>query len=87
MRPLSHEPKPARETPSRVALLRQRGRQLIEAVQGLPPEWQTAVILHYWHGRSVAEVAQIQAVPEGTVKSWLARSRSRLKRKLTSLGL
>lgn len=82
---LSHEPEAKDETPSAVTSLRERGSHLIRAVRTLPPEWQLAVVLYYWHGMAVAEIAQIQDVAEGTVKSWLARARSMLRRRLSIL--
>ncbi|MEM7155858.1 MAG: RNA polymerase sigma factor [Myxococcota bacterium] len=82
---LSDQPIQADETPSGAVSMRQRGSRLMRAIRDLPPDWQLAVVLHYWQGLSVAEVAQVQDVAEGTVKSWLARSRSKLKRRLAVL--
>lgn len=44
----------------------------------LPPEERDAVTLFHILGRSIADVASVQAVPENTVKSRLARARARL---------
>ncbi len=82
---LGHEPQKLRETPSREYVLHQQEFHLMRAIERLPPDWQLAVVLHYWQGLSVAEVARVQGVSEGAVKSRLARSRARLKRRLAVL--
>jgi RNA polymerase sigma-70 factor (ECF subfamily) len=46
-----------------------------QAVRGLPQRPRLVVTLYYAGDRSVAEVAAIVKVPEGTVKSDLARAR------------
>ncbi len=50
-------------------------REIIEVLQrgidGLPPKQQTAVILYYLHGFSLAEAAQIADCRVGTMKSRL----------------
>nr|HMN27905.1 sigma-70 family RNA polymerase sigma factor [Caldilineaceae bacterium] len=54
-------------------------RQRIEVgLCALPPEQQAAVVLCDIHGYSYAEMADMMGVAMGTVKSRLARGRSRL---------
>ncbi len=48
------------------------------AVRQLPERHRTVMVLHYAGDRSVAEVASILAVPEGTVRSDLTRARAAL---------
>ncbi len=76
---LQQEPATRDRSPSQVALLVQQRSQLAAALRSLPPEHEMAVVLHYWTGLSVAEIAQIQGVASGTVKSRLARGRARLR--------
>lgn len=45
-------------------------------VRQLPERFQQVMVLHYAGDRSVAEVASILAVPEGTVRSDLTRARA-----------
>lgn len=52
------------------------------AVRGLPERWRSVMVLHYAGDRSVAEVASILAVPEGTVRSDLTRARAALAQQL-----
>lgn len=80
---LSHEPVPTSSSPVQVVSLMESGHHLTVAVEDLPPQWKQAVVQHYWNDRSVAEIARLTSVAEGTVKSWLARARSALKRKLS----
>ena len=48
------------------------------AVRQLPERPRMVMVLHYAGDRSVAEVASILAVPEGTVRSDLTRARAAL---------
>lgn len=82
---LDREPKDQSDTPSRVASLREERSQLLSALKSLAPECEMAVVLHYWSGLSVAEIARMQGVAEGTIKARLARSRQQLKRRLGAL--
>jgi RNA polymerase sigma-70 factor, ECF subfamily len=65
--PVEHVPAP---TPDRLAL--------ISALAMLPRQQREALVLHDGIGLSVAEVAIELGVPEGTVRSWLSRSRAML---------
>ncbi|RUO87122.1 sigma-70 family RNA polymerase sigma factor [Corallococcus sp. AB018] len=53
--------------------------RLWRALRGLPPEFRTAVVLFDVEGHSYEEVADIEGVPVGTVKSRLSRGRAHLK--------
>lgn len=48
-------------------------------MHGLPEPSRTVLTLHYWEGLSVAEIARVLGVPEGTVKSRLYTARNELK--------
>jgi RNA polymerase sigma-70 factor (ECF subfamily) len=45
-----------------------------EGLRLLPPEWRAIVVLHFYVGLSLPEIAQAIGVPVGTVKSRLHRS-------------
>lgn len=62
--------------PERVALL--------AALSTLPPSMRRAVVLRYLGDLTVAEIAEREGVPEGTVKSWLHRGRAALAALLTT---
>ena len=52
------------------------------AIARLPPEQQELLRLFYDLGRSIGEIAEILAIPPGTVKSRLFSVRETLKRQL-----
>ncbi len=49
-----------------------------EAVCALPPDRRTAVVLYYYEGMKVREIARVLNISVGTVKSRLARARREL---------
>lgn len=56
----------------------QDSRRLEQALQGLPEDWRRVVWMHHGEGRGLDEIAQIEGLPVGTVKSRLHRARARL---------
>ena len=56
--------------------------EITRAIDGLPVEYRSAVVLSDVHELRYAEIAQILGVPEGTVKSRLFRGRRLLQHKL-----
>ncbi len=69
----------AEEPDDRSALLR-------ELVDALPERYRRVVTLFYYEERSVAEVAGMLAIPEGTVKTLLFRARTLLAEQLKRRG-
>lgn len=59
---------------------REQRRTLQRLLMRLPKEQRTAVLLYYYEGLPVAEVARTLDAPEGTVKTWLYRARESLRR-------
>lgn len=57
-------------SPERVAL--------VAALATLPAQHRRAMVLRYLADLTVAEIAEREGVPEGTVKSWLHRARATL---------
>ena len=53
----------------------------------LPHRLQTAIVLHYVEGMSVADVARVTESPIGTVKSRLSEGRSLMRDRLNKRGL
>lgn len=56
--------------------------EVTRAIDALPEEYRSAVVLSDVHGLRYAEIAQVLGVPDGTVKSRLFRGRRMLQRKL-----
>ena len=57
-------------------------QSLSEAVSRLKPEFKEVVLLFYYQGFSVTEIAAMLDIAEGTVSSRLNRARARLKKEL-----
>ena len=53
----------------------------------LPPALQEIVDLTYYHGKSIAEVAQILGIPPATVKTRMLRARNQLGQLLQGAGI
>lgn len=68
-------------------LLRREGeRELRAALDRLPPHYRDVVVLRQFEERSVAEVAEIMEIPEGTVKTYLHRAKRALAKELAHYG-
>jgi len=75
----AREQNPSAETE---ALARLTDSRVIEAMQSLGPKYRVAVYLADIEGFSYKEIAEIMAVPVGTVMSRLSRGRAQLRRLL-----
>lgn len=67
--------------PSLTSDLAVRGevRLLHDALRRLPLALQIVLELHYWEDATTAEIAQVVEIPQGTVKTRLARARRALR--------
>ena len=61
--------------------------EVTRAIDALPEEYRSAVVLSDLHELRYAEIAQVLGVPEGTVKSRLFRGRRILQRKLAGYAV
>jgi RNA polymerase sigma-70 factor (ECF subfamily) len=68
------EPRVEGPSPERVAL--------VAALATLPDVLRRAMVLHYLADLPIAEIAEREGVPQGTVKSWLHRGRAALAAQL-----
>lgn len=57
-------------------------REVLDAIHRLPARQRSVVALHYLEGHSVAEIATILDIGEGTVKTHLFRARATLAESL-----
>ena len=64
-----------------------RAEQLLGLVELLPERMRRVLVLYYYEGRSVSEVALMLGCPEGTVKTMLFRARAALTEMLQRRGL
>ena len=73
--------------PDQQALLGELSSQVHQALTRLSPELREAVILRDLQQLEYAEIQQVLAVPEGTVKSRINRGRIELARVLQQMGV
>jgi RNA polymerase sigma-70 factor, ECF subfamily len=59
--------------------------EIAQAMRSLPGAQAKALLLHDGLGMTISEVASELEVPEGTVKSWLSRTRKLVARRLDQL--
>ena len=55
---------------------------LYSAIEGLPLDEKTAILLFYMEDMKIIDIAKVMRKPIGTVKSYLSRGRNHLKEKL-----
>lgn len=79
-------PEGAREDPAQRAADAEGERLAARALEGLPARYREVFVLRQMEGLSVAEVAAVLSMPEGTVKTLLHRARQRLAERLTREG-
>ncbi len=60
---------------------------LDEVLAGLPEKYRTPLVHCYLEGRTQEEVAQLLGAPLGTVRSWIARGRELLRKRLVRRGV
>ena len=73
-----HEVRPVVEIP-------ERHEEIAQAMRSLPGDQARALLLHDGLDMSIADIAVELEVPEGTVKSWLSRSRKVVRSRLERL--
>lgn len=59
---------------------------LYDAIDLLPPACKTVVILQYFQGMKLKEIAQVMNIPVGSVKAYLFRAKKALRNQLEDRG-
>ena len=77
---------PERADPRRTSVIAGTRLDLLDALAGLRPEFAEAVALRDVVGLGYPEIAALQNVPEGTVKSRIHEARRRLRERLADGG-
>ena len=54
-------------------------QELMAAIRKLPADFRDAILLHYYQGLGITEIAEMLNVPEGTISSRLSRGRKKLE--------
>lgn len=52
---------------------------MMAAINQLPAIFKEVILLHYYQGMNIAEIAQMLELPEGTISSRLSRGRKKLE--------
>ena len=55
---------------------------LFQAIMALDKKYRTVIVLYYYEGYALSEIATLLGIPEGTVGTRLRRAREQLKRYL-----
>jgi RNA polymerase sigma-70 factor (ECF subfamily) len=71
-----------KQSPERALEQKELQRQVLAAIDSLPPEYRTVVVLCDLQNRSYAEIAQIVGLSLETVKTRIHRGRLMIRRKL-----
>ena len=61
-------------------------QELLQAIRRLPGDFRDVILLHYYQGYGIAEIAEMMRVPEGTISSRLSRGRKKLEEILKERG-
>ena len=73
------------DTPEGVSISQDLQRTVEKAIQGLPDDLRTAIILRELDGMSYEEIAQTMECPVGTVRSRIFRARDAISKKVGTL--
>ena len=73
------------DTPERLALTDEIGEAIASAVEDLPDELRTAILLREIEGMSYEEIAQAMDCPVGTVRSRIFRAREAIDKRIQDL--
>jgi RNA polymerase sigma-70 factor, ECF subfamily len=73
------------ETPEHLLLTEELAGVISVAIEDLPEELRTAILLREMDGLSYEEIAEVMACPVGTVRSRIFRAREAIDRKLKPL--
>jgi RNA polymerase sigma-70 factor (ECF subfamily) len=73
------------ENPEELLEAKELGEEIEQAIGKLRPEYRTAILLRHVDGRPYEEIAEIMALPLGTVKTYIHRARNELRGNLQHL--
>ena len=73
------------ENPEELLEAKELGEEIEEAIGKLRPEYRAAILLRHVEGREYQEIAEIMALPLGTVKTYIHRGRNELRDTLQHL--
>ena len=65
---------------------RMERQEILAAIRKLPADFRDVILLHYYQGYGIAEIAKMLDVPDGTISSRLSRGRKKLEDILKERG-
>ena len=54
-------------------------QEMMGAINKLPPMFKEVILLHYYQGFGITDIADMMGLPEGTISSRLSRARKKLE--------
>ena len=54
-------------------------QEIMQAINQLPTAFKEVILLHYYQGYGISEIAEMMELPEGTISSRLIRGRKKLE--------
>jgi RNA polymerase sigma-70 factor (ECF subfamily) len=75
------------DNPEEFLEAKELGQEIERAIGLLRPDYRTAILLRHVEGRPYEEIAEIMAVPLGTVKTFIHRARTELRETLSHLRI
>ena len=76
--------RPKEQEPAATIVRKETEKIVWQAVEKLPGLWAMTVILYYREEKSIADIAKIMRARENTIKTYLFRSREKLKQVLSA---
>ncbi len=73
-------------SPTNLLAQAQEAELLLQALRGIPLEFQLIIELYYWEAMTAKELAAVLDVPEGTARTRLRRAKQLLERQLKKLS-
>ena len=66
---------------------RMERQEMLDAIHRLPADFRDVILLHYYQGYGISEIAGMLGIPEGTISSRLSRGRKKLEEILKESGI
>jgi RNA polymerase sigma-70 factor, ECF subfamily len=78
-------PAPTAPGPEEVVVARDEARRVRLAVEALPAEQRLPMVLHYFAGHRLAQIAELCGLPLSTIKKRMRVARARLRKELNTM--
>lgn len=75
-----------REEPLEMVITKEKAQSMMDMILDLSPEYRTTLLLKYYEGMKLEEIASCMECSVGTVKSRLSRGKNALRKNIVSSG-